>query len=68
MSDPHHANIPPEFNTFQINVEKKKESPKHIPKPVFKIPVDYTEGSENVSIDLLNAVANSAVEVEYEIA
>ncbi|MCB9807504.1 hypothetical protein H6768_06595 [Candidatus Peribacteria bacterium] len=56
------------MNTLQINVEKKKEAPKHLPQPVFKTPVDYAEGGGDIKVELLNAVTHSEVTVEYNTA
>lgn len=68
VNDPHHANITPEMNTFQIDVKKKVEAPKHLPQPVFKTPLDYAEGGGDMEIELLNAVTHSEVTVEYDTA
>ena len=66
VTDPNHPNTPAESSVFQVDVKKKVEAPKHLPQPVFKVPVDYYEGKGDITIELTNAVTNSEVTVEYD--
>lgn len=68
VKDPHHDSVVTLQSSVDIEVKKKVETPKHLPQPVFKTPVDYAEGGGDIEIELLNAVTHSEVTVEYNTA
>jgi hypothetical protein len=68
VKDPNHDTVSVLQSAVDIEVRKKVESPKHLPQPVFKTPVDYAEGGGDIEVELLNAVAHSEVTVEYNTA
>ena len=68
VKDPNHDTVSVLQSAVDIEVKKEIESPKHLPQPVFKTPVDYAEGGGDIELELLNAVTHSEVTVEYDTA
>jgi len=65
VKDPHHDTVVVPPTTVDLEVRKKVEVPKHLPQPHFKVPVDYRAGGTDPEIEILNAVANTEIELVY---
>lgn len=66
VKDPYHDTVTVLQSSVDLEVKKKIEAPKHLPQPVFRTPLDCTEGGGDIEIELLNAATHSEVTVEYD--